>query len=53
MADKERESLLRPYLRPWFLTLELVFFIFVELFQGMHGERTRVSNGVGNRGSGG
>jgi hypothetical protein len=38
-------------LRPWFLTLELVFFNFVELFQVCMARE--VSDGVGNRGSGG
>ena len=32
-----------PYLGPWFFTLELVFFIFVELFHRQAIERTRVS----------
>ena len=39
---------------PCFLMLELLFFILKSFFIGMHGsERTRVSDGVGNRGSGG
>jgi hypothetical protein len=32
--------------------LELVLFIFVEFFLGMHAKRTRVNDGVANRGSG-
>jgi hypothetical protein len=41
-------------LAPLVLTLELVFFIFIELFQAcVAEERTRVSDGGGNRGSSG
>jgi hypothetical protein len=42
-------------LRPWFFTLEFVFFIFVELFH-RHARRSReleCQYGVENRGSGG